>query len=246
MGYCLVRTDKKDDVARFLVKTVAQLGSGKKLVGTTSYMGRIEHLIQCRCDVQRAEDCSKPSVILEAFETRVARMNVACARNVSKMPNPEEGFSELSSDLVEAAVAHCQLIVVSNAWSGIIKAYPKATVVLVRNHGIYVWGESWISAKTQAECYHYLFDAAIKLYQLGLDWSTPSHGPIGHAQKLLDADSDTSSIVKENIKQEKIKEAEELEEGEGVDETREHKAGGGVAGTGEDKVGVVEKAKDSG
>lgn len=30
----------------------------------------------------------------------------------------------------------------------------------------------------QAECYHYLFDAAIKLYQLGLDWSTPNHGPI--------------------------------------------------------------------
>ncbi|KAG6421351.1 hypothetical protein SASPL_117902 [Salvia splendens] len=61
-----------------------------------------------------------------------------------------------------------------------IKAYPKTTAVLVRNHGIYVWGDSWISAKTQAECYHYLFDAAIKLHQLGLDWSTPSHGPIHH------------------------------------------------------------------
>ncbi|KAL6535731.1 hypothetical protein OROHE_012575 [Orobanche hederae] len=59
-----------------------------------------------------------------------------------------------------------------------IKAYPKTTAVLVRNHGIYIWGDSWISAKTQAECYHYLFDAAIKLNQLGLDWSTPSHGPI--------------------------------------------------------------------
>ena len=30
----------------------------------------------------------------------------------------------------------------------------------------------------QAECYHYLFDAAIKLHHLGLDWTTPSHGPI--------------------------------------------------------------------
>ena len=30
----------------------------------------------------------------------------------------------------------------------------------------------------QAECYHYLFDAAIKLNQVGLDWSTPNHGPI--------------------------------------------------------------------
>ncbi|KAK0589153.1 hypothetical protein LWI29_010388 [Acer saccharum] len=30
----------------------------------------------------------------------------------------------------------------------------------------------------KAECYHYLFDAAIKLHKLGLDWSSPSHGPI--------------------------------------------------------------------
>ncbi|KAH0654043.1 hypothetical protein KY289_031721 [Solanum tuberosum] len=63
-----------------------------------------------------------------------------------------------------------------------IKAYPKTTAVLVRNHGIYVWGDSWISAKTQSECYHYLFDAAIKLHQLGIDWTTPAHGPIQNAK----------------------------------------------------------------
>ncbi|KAF2283239.1 hypothetical protein GH714_043591 [Hevea brasiliensis] len=59
-----------------------------------------------------------------------------------------------------------------------IRAYSKTTAVLVRNHGVYIWGDSWISAKTQAECYHYLFDAAIKLHQFGLHWSTPCHGPI--------------------------------------------------------------------
>ncbi|KAL5797540.1 hypothetical protein ACOSQ2_002360 [Xanthoceras sorbifolium] len=62
--------------------------------------------------------------------------------------------------------------------TAVIRAYPKATAVLVRNHGVYIWGDSWISAKTQAECYHYLFNAAIKLHQLGLDWSTPSHATI--------------------------------------------------------------------
>ncbi|KAE8733618.1 putative bifunctional methylthioribulose-1-phosphate dehydratase/enolase-phosphatase E1 [Hibiscus syriacus] len=70
-----------------------------------------------------------------------------------------------------------------------IDAYPKTTAVLVRNHGIYVWGDSWISAKTQAECYHYLFDAAIKLRQLGLDWSTPDHGPIQNVKGFSSVNS---------------------------------------------------------
>lgn len=66
-----------------------------------------------------------------------------------------------------------------------IEAYPKSTAVLVRNHGIYVWGDSWISAKTQAECYHYLFDAAIKLHQFGLDWSSANHGPVENLEGVL-------------------------------------------------------------
>ncbi|KAL4295243.1 hypothetical protein GQ457_12G001310 [Hibiscus cannabinus] len=100
-------------VARILMKTVSQLVSGKKPLGTTAYLGRVEHLMQCHCEVQRAEDWLKPSVILEAFEARAARMSVACAKTLSGFSNLEEGFAEISSDLVEAAVAHCQLIIVS-------------------------------------------------------------------------------------------------------------------------------------
>ncbi|XP_050376249.1 peroxisomal acyl-coenzyme A oxidase 1-like [Argentina anserina] len=100
-------------VARFLMKTVSQLPSGKKPIGTTSYMGRAEHLLQSRSNVQKAEDWLKPSVILEAFEARALRMSVACAKDLSKFANPEEGFAELSPNLVDAALAHCQLIVVS-------------------------------------------------------------------------------------------------------------------------------------
>lgn len=45
----------------------------------------------------------------------------------------------------------------------------------------------------QAECYHYLFDAAIKLHQLGLDWSTPNHGPIQSIRSLMIAGESNAS-----------------------------------------------------
>ncbi|KAK7346745.1 hypothetical protein VNO80_21268 [Phaseolus coccineus] len=100
-------------VARHLIKSISQLRSGKKPVGTTSYIGRVEQLMLYSSDVQKAEDWLKPNTVLGAFEARAAKKSVACAQNLSKFTNPEEGFQELSSDLVEAAVAHCQLIVVS-------------------------------------------------------------------------------------------------------------------------------------
>ncbi|KAL5551428.1 hypothetical protein UlMin_001604 [Ulmus minor] len=100
-------------VARFLIKTVSQLGSGKKPVGTIAYMGRVEHLVQSHSNVQKAEDWFNPSAVVEIFEARAARMSVSCAQRLSKFANPEDGFAELSADLVEAAIAHCQLIVVS-------------------------------------------------------------------------------------------------------------------------------------
>ncbi|XAR68008.1 Methylthioribulose 1-phosphate dehydratase [Bertholletia excelsa] len=87
-------------------------------------------------------------------------------------------YDELVVPIIENT-AHEEELLVSLAEA--IRAYPKTTAVLVRNHGVYIWGDSWISAKTQAECYHYLFDAAIKLHQLGLDWSSPSHSFVRNA-----------------------------------------------------------------
>ncbi|GLJ07432.1 hypothetical protein SUGI_0067000 [Cryptomeria japonica] len=83
-----------------------------------------------------------------------------------------------------------------------IAAYPKTTAVLVRNHGIYIWGDSWISAKTQAECYHYLFDAAFKLYQMGLDPSTPDHGPISkRMQSLVPGETQQNCVIPRALKE---------------------------------------------
>ncbi|KAI3707375.1 hypothetical protein L6452_25831 [Arctium lappa] len=99
-------------VARFLVKTVSELGY-KQPVGTTAYMRRVAPLMQSNCAVRTAEDWLNPGAIVEAFEARSARMVVACGQRLAKFENPEEGFAELSADLVEASLAHCQLIVVS-------------------------------------------------------------------------------------------------------------------------------------
>jgi methylthioribulose-1-phosphate dehydratase len=57
----------------------------------------------------------------------------------------------------------------ADAMADAIKAYPKANAVLVRRHGVYVWGQDWVQAKTQAECYDYLFGAAIQMKSMGLD-----------------------------------------------------------------------------
>ena len=58
-----------------------------------------------------------------------------------------------------------------------MEAYPRSHAVLVRRHGVYVWGRDWVQAKTQAECYHYLFEASVRMGQLGLDAAEPSQPP---------------------------------------------------------------------
>lgn len=90
-------------------------------------------------------------------------------------------YDELVIPIIENSAREYEL---TDALAAAMEAYPKATAVLVRNHGIYIWGDSWISAKTQAECYHYLFDAALKLHQLGLDPADPKHGPLTRMQAL--------------------------------------------------------------
>ncbi|XP_050534939.1 uncharacterized protein LOC126901982 isoform X2 [Daktulosphaira vitifoliae] len=42
-----------------------------------------------------------------------------------------------------------------------LKKYPASSAILVRNHGMYVWGKDWKSAKTQCECYDYCFNILI-------------------------------------------------------------------------------------
>jgi len=50
-----------------------------------------------------------------------------------------------------------------------MKNYPDAAGILVRRHGVYVWGPDWEKAKTQAECLDYLFEIGVKMKLAGLE-----------------------------------------------------------------------------
>lgn len=43
------------------------------------------------------------------------------------------------------------------------------SAVLVRRHGVYVWGPTWQKAKTMCECYDYLFEIAVKMKLAQMD-----------------------------------------------------------------------------
>ncbi len=47
--------------------------------------------------------------------------------------------------------------------------WPKANAVIVRNHGVYIWGRDASHAKTQAECLDYLCRAKVRLHAAGID-----------------------------------------------------------------------------
>lgn len=51
-------------------------------------------------------------------------------------------------------------------------ADPTCHAILVRRHGVYVWGDTWLAAKRHAECYDYLFQAAVEMKRLGIDPAT--------------------------------------------------------------------------
>lgn len=49
-----------------------------------------------------------------------------------------------------------------------IEDYPETNAVLVRRHGIYVWGDTWQRAKGMVECLDYLFELALKMRANGI------------------------------------------------------------------------------
>lgn len=53
-----------------------------------------------------------------------------------------------------------------------VLAYPKSNAVIVRNHGIYVWGRDVVHAKTQAECLDWLCKCHVAMRNVGISHLT--------------------------------------------------------------------------
>lgn len=75
-------------------------------------------------------------------------------------------FDRLIVPIIENTARECDL---RDRMAVAMEAHPTCSAVLVRRHGVYIWGRTWAEAKTQAECYHYLFETAVRMAQLGLD-----------------------------------------------------------------------------
>lgn len=83
-------------------------------------------------------------------------------------------YSTVEVPIIENTARECEL---TGRLREAIAAYPKSNAVLVRRHGVYVWGSTWQRAKAQAETYDYLFEAAVRLRQAaGIDVSRPPPG----------------------------------------------------------------------
>lgn len=62
--------------------------------------------------------------------------------------------------IIENTEYECELV--DRLRNSIIE-YPRSNAVLVRNHGIYVWGSTWEKAKIHAESYDYIFKVVIEM-----------------------------------------------------------------------------------
>ena len=74
-------------------------------------------------------------------------------------------FDTVTVPIIENTAYECDL---ADSLEQAIRDNPKSHAVLVRRHGVYVWGKDWKQAKTHAECYDYLFEAAGRMKQLGV------------------------------------------------------------------------------
>nr|CAG4635711.1 EOG090X0D1G [Artemia franciscana] len=99
-------------------------------------------------------------------EFRITHMEMIKGIKNAKLGRNYRYDEELIVPIIENT---CQEEDLTESLAKAIEQYPQTTAVLVRRHGVYVWGDTWEKAKTMCECYDYLFEVSVKMKQLGLD-----------------------------------------------------------------------------
>eukprot|EP00389_Voromonas_pontica_P005782 GDKH01008659.1.p1 GENE.GDKH01008659.1~~GDKH01008659.1.p1 ORF type:complete len:214 (-),score=52.26 GDKH01008659.1:30-671(-) len=96
------------------------------------------------------------AVLATMLDEGAPEFRVTCLEMIKGLEG--HGFYDtLTIPIIENTAFECDL---ADDLTAAIKAYPKCPAVLVRRHGVYIWGRDWVHAKTQAECLDYLFQAA--------------------------------------------------------------------------------------
>eukprot|EP01038_Epipyxis_sp_PR26KG_P004774 gene4774-6696_t len=103
-------------------------------------------------------------------------------------------FDELVIPIIENTAWEHEL---ADSLGEAIAKYPKACAVLVRRHGMYVWGNTWEQAKRHGECLHYLFEIAISMHKLGLKYPPDESSQVSSKRKF-DGNHDGLTKVKKS------------------------------------------------
>jgi len=102
-------------------------------------------------------------------------------------------FDELVIPIIENTAWEHEL---ADSLGETIAKYPKSCAVLVRRHGMYVWGDTWEAAKRHGECLHYLFELAIQMKKLGMDFNSP---PLPICDASISSLSSTAVLEKRSL-----------------------------------------------
>lgn len=149
----------------------------------------------------KLSDCS--SLFLHAYKQRnagaVLHSHSFCANLITSLFEGKSEYRISHQEMIKALAGYGYFdelvipIIENTAWEHelsdklgeTIAKYPKAVAVLVRRHGMYVWGNSWEQAKRHAEALHYLFEVTIRMRQLGLDYTKPPIEAISEANSMI-------------------------------------------------------------
>ena len=155
------------------------------------------------CRAPKLSDCSP--LFLHAFKQRnagaVLHSHAFCCNLATSLFEGKSEFRISHQEMIKGITGYGYFdelvipIIENTAWEHeladclgeTIAKYPKACAVLVRRHGMYVWGDSWEQAKRHGECLHYLFEVAINMRKLGMDFNSPP--------KPIDPKNDISHVI---------------------------------------------------